>query len=92
MPDREKVIKGLEHCSEDGCKDCPYETDCTMCDGFSLLAKDALTLLKEQEAVRPIKKDTVEITARYGHECPCGAPLLIGQPYCANCGSEVKWE
>ena len=49
MNNREKVIKGLEHCSEDGCKDCPYESDCTMCDGFSLLAKDALALLKERE-------------------------------------------
>ena len=48
MIDREKVIKGLEHCSEDGCKDCPYESDCTMCDGFSILAKDALALLKEE--------------------------------------------
>ena len=49
MIDLEKVIKGLEHCSEDGCKDCPYDPDCTMCDGFTLLAKDTLELLKEQE-------------------------------------------
>ncbi len=49
MIEREKVIKGLEHCSEDGCKDCPYDPDCTMCDGFTLLAKDTLELLKEQE-------------------------------------------
>lgn len=49
MPDMEKVIKGLEHCSEDGCKDCPYDPDCTMCDGFTLLAKDTLELLKEYE-------------------------------------------
>lgn len=49
MIDREKVIKGLEHCSEDGCKECPYEQDCTMADGFSELASDALALLKEQE-------------------------------------------
>ena len=48
-------------------------------------------LLKGQEAVKPIKKDTVEITARYEFDCPCGAPLLIGQPYCADCGKSVKW-
>jgi hypothetical protein len=48
MQDRERVIKGLEHCSEDGCKDCPYETDCNYI-GFTDLAKDALELLKEQE-------------------------------------------
>lgn len=50
MADREKVLSGLEHCSEDGCKGCPYEQDCTMCDGFSVLAKDALELLKGKES------------------------------------------
>ncbi len=49
------------------------------------------TLLKEREAVEPVKKDMVEITARYEYDCPCGAPLLIGQPYCADCGRPVKW-
>lgn len=55
-------------------------------------AERILALLKEQEPVKPIKKDTVEITARYEFDCPCGAPLLIGQPYCADCGRSVKWE
>ena len=49
-------------------------------------------LLKEQEPVEPIKKEMVEITARYEFDCSCGAPLLIGQPYCADCGKSVKWE
>ena len=49
-------------------------------------------LLKEQETVKPIKKEMVEITARYEFDCPCGAPLLIGQPYCADCGKLVKWK
>ena len=52
MTDREKVINGLEHCSEDGCVGCPYYHDCTMADGFSELAKDVLELLKEQEKMR----------------------------------------
>ena len=57
---REKVIKGLEICSEHGSwhgldcehneayKDCPYrgcETGCIV-----TIAKDAIALLKEQEA------------------------------------------
>lgn len=46
MPDMDKVIKALEHCSEDGCEGCPYEPDCLMADGFSELARDALELLK----------------------------------------------
>lgn len=49
MNDKDKVISGLEHCSEDGCKGCPYEQDCKMCDGFSLLAKDALELIYYQD-------------------------------------------
>lgn len=59
MPDREKVIKGLEICSEHGSwhgldcelneayKDCPYrgcETGCIV-----TIAKDALALLEEQD-------------------------------------------
>lgn len=53
MPDREKVIKGLECCGEDAygcCRECPYNDHrigtieyCT-----SALCADALALLKEQ--------------------------------------------
>lgn len=51
--DREKIIKGLECCTEwDSCNKCPYETsneydiaECTLS-----LHTDALALLKEQEA------------------------------------------
>lgn len=50
MDDIEKVIKGLECCSMDLCKDgcCPYwrESKCT-----PFLAKDALELLKEQPQI-----------------------------------------
>lgn len=53
MPDRDKVIKGLECCCSDGCYDpvCPYndpeESGCAGC--VSKLAADALALLREQE-------------------------------------------
>ena len=79
MIDKEKVIKGIQECDLNGglIGDCPY--------------KGILALLREQEAVEPIKKEMVEITARYEFDCPCGAPLLIGQPYCADCGKSVKW-
>jgi hypothetical protein len=54
--DREKVIKGLEICSEvrDG-EECPYECPYrqAICFGVSGLMVDALELLKEQEAVEP---------------------------------------
>ncbi len=68
MSDMEKVIKGLEICSEHGSwhgldceyneayKDCPYhgcETGCVV-----TIAKDAIALLRKQEA--QIKKFELE--------------------------------
>jgi len=93
MIDRETVIKGLECCAgQCNYHECPYKDPCENANGIKQIMLDALALLKEQEAVRPIKKDAVEITARYVYECPCGAPLLIEQPYCAGCGRQVKWK
>jgi hypothetical protein len=66
MPDREKVIKGLEICFEHGfwndldCKcneaykDCPYHGCETGC--IATIAKDTLAILKEQE-VRELTMD-----------------------------------
>ena len=53
MPDREKVIKGLECHQIDtdhriNCTDCPYHCDEFM-NGLNELHNDALELLKEQE-------------------------------------------
>lgn len=56
MADREKVIKGLECCSEmsgDECQKCPYSSECLGVNcpvGMPHLANDALELLKEQES------------------------------------------
>lgn len=57
MPDREKVIKGLECCAcmnGSACRECPYSSECiageaTYQTGTAHLAADALELLKEQE-------------------------------------------
>lgn len=96
--DREKIIKGLEHCTamhglyecqpKDG-EDCPYvdESDCK----FSIM-QDVLTLLKEQEPVTPTKNDfEIPLTSYYSFECECTAPLMKDQPYCMKCGRAVKW-
>ena len=99
MPDREKVIKGLECCSncdESGClcKECPYGTnEYDTCDTIDHLLKDALKVLKEQEAVTPIK-------ARQGRNeyysyflCPvCKNDIMFHQPYCEECGRKMKWD
>ena len=58
MPDREKVIKGLECCMKDDCDNCPYydpEVDHD-CDYFGKclrgnMYRDALALLKAQEPI-----------------------------------------
>ena len=97
MPDREKVIKGLEQHSEgfDRCGECPYY-DIDHGNVLSCrdeLLRDALELLKEQEAVTPIK-------ARQGRNeyysyflCPvCKNDITFHQSYCEDCGRKMKWE
>lgn len=43
------IKKGLNHCSEDGCKQCPYKDDCDMADGFSVLAGEANAYIQQLE-------------------------------------------
>lgn len=50
MPDREKVIKGLECHAEVNCAECPYRDGWRTCPFGETLLADALELLKEQEA------------------------------------------
>ena len=53
MPDMEKVVKGLQCCSGTGdcVNSCPYgDVTSFMFECTSLLAQDALELLKEQDA------------------------------------------
>ena len=105
MADREKVIKGLESCvvNKTKCftvKDemCPYfSVDVLHCE--QELMRDALALLKEQEAVEPVRDKE---TGRFWLCGNCGA--YVGYEdndpsdpnefdnYCRNCGRSVKWE
>ncbi len=50
MKTPDEIKKGLNHCSEDGCKQCPYKDDCDMADGFSVLAGDANAYIQQLEA------------------------------------------
>lgn len=107
MPDREKVIKGLECCCEHikgmNCDHCPYDEEQTEIGQInqctSALAYDALELLKEQEAVKPIFRENpyTHLPVSY---CPkCREPIdqfIVGNPYrevkyCHYCGQKVKW-
>ena len=100
--DREKVIKGLECCTMEctyehpfRCKGCPYSQDDAPCEALPV-KRDALALLKEQEAVEPTINE-------YGKAyCICGENVWIipssknlpsvRSKYCSECGRRMKWE
>jgi hypothetical protein len=97
MTDREKVEKGLNVCtSAEQCNGCPYlgERNCSLA-----MVRDALALLKEQEAVKPVR-DTI---ARRFWVCGnCGEYVGFEDDdpfdskefdnYCRRCGKPVLWE
>ena len=97
MIDSEKVTQALEICTsrEPGeyiCNKCPYETrvDGDGCEVNLML--DALTLLKEQEAVKPKSKVRHGANAPVQHFCGNCMTLLHGKPkYCSECGKKVYW-
>ena len=69
MPDLEKVIKGLECCSQmagEVCRECPYANECEEGEGLlagsAHLAADALSLLKAQEP-RVMPADEIVLSA-----------------------------
>lgn len=94
MPDREKVIRGLECCNAPNRHEgCPYDgaahyNICT----HHLLA-DAIALLREQEPVEPIKMELAPDGSYSIYKCgACGAWLRIDDKYCGRCGKAVKLE
>lgn len=91
MPDRKKVIKGLEHCQRIGdCGDCPYQEDLDPDVGCGMHA-DALALLREQEPVVPSK--TLDGNGYLWRDCgKCGGVLPKNAQYCPTCGRKVKWD
>lgn len=92
MPDREKVIKGMEICTlPASCNsDCPYYekegAECSYC-----LMKDALELLKEQEPVKPeIGKNGC---GSCWYICPeCRLPIAYKDMFCRHCGRRLSWD
>lgn len=103
MAELEKVIKGLEICSEYGSwhgldcehneafKDCPYrgcETGCVV-----TIAKDAIALLKKQEAVEPTLMRIGRNKYYNDYICPrCDNEVVYEQNYCSECGVRFLWE
>ena len=97
MADREKVLKGLECCSESISKacpmECPYRVECLMQDDTSHMYSvmhDALELLKDE----PLPVLNVDKFNCYHGNCPvCGKRIHYKNTnYCPYCGRRVKWE
>ena len=101
MIDREKVIKGIRKClshkpcSENGC---PYEDECAVEHLNDPLLRDALALLKEQDAVEPKQVDLYGKDEWWGLVCicpDCKAEWMSDKAdthFCPKCGQAVKWE
>lgn len=105
MTKREKVIKGLEMClaniDEAGCpEECPYYETCRKYENrviFQPVMRDALDLLKEQEAVKPKlvgenmwRCGKCEALLGWEDFTPSGLEL-IEYKFCPECGRAVKW-
>jgi hypothetical protein len=98
MPDREKVIDGLECCAKVGkdlpdCDKCPYTglpgTEC-----YSNMFFDALELLKEQEPVEAGTdcEDAGDFSSWWYVCGNCGGTIDYHDDYCRHCGRKVKWD
>ena len=100
MPDREKVIRGLEcHVMylqdtttsyvPHACDDCPYndDEDIGTCEYPTPLLQDALALLREQEPVEPIRNRETGT-----QRCGICRTFICSPPnrFCPNCGRNVK--
>lgn len=98
--DREKVIKALECCycnfpKQMDCKNCPYDKICYHDKACSLMLRDALALLKEQETVEPYQHDAVWLCGNCTKEVVGWTDDITGEdiryPFCRQCGRSVKW-
>lgn len=101
MPDREKVIKGLECCTQEmDCPKCPYCNDdyssVALCN-FTVM-EDALALLREQDPVTIMKHKPLQISSGLTYCGVCRRYLprpSTAYPgswnFCAWCGSEIDW-
>lgn len=105
MPDKEKVIKGLQihadgngylcqFCLEEGC---PYVESSIIfgkrnCD-IEQMCHDALVLLKEREPVEPIRgEDMDSSSACWWFVCPsCRIAIDYQDRFCRHCGQALKW-
>lgn len=104
MPDREKIIKGLERClicdisviapeeAQNAYRECEYKVG-LYC-GEKKLLREAVALLKEQDTQNVVDMRLAKDWYRAA-SCPKCNELLkwvYHRNYCGYCGQAVKWE
>ena len=105
MPNKKKVIEGLEHCDFGGSSTC-YEKECPYYQSYDCtdeLKNDILVLLKEQDAMEPdTDNDAIALLEEQEHIAPtwtcgklscgnCGQRIHSGYYCCPYCGRKIKW-
>jgi len=92
----DEIKKGLRHCSEDGCKGCPYEDDCHLSDGGSELARDVLILIQREAREKAALLEDLKQADMIGCEhCANNKPVESSacedaECDCERCKSECK--
>jgi hypothetical protein len=89
MPDREKVIKEAEEELEYLAPDDKHRLHMGIMMKLGWIY-DVLTLLKEQETVKPIVHSETKYHHEYKECGACGAFLTRGARFCSKCGRPVK--
>ena len=97
MPDREKVMCGLECCSINTrtlsiplCRSCPYIKEPFPCT-YSLM-RDALAILKEQEPKMVVKTTSTIRCPGCGKQITSKGAIHREIKYCWKCGQAITWE
>lgn len=94
MPDREKAIRGLEHCvGEDrpNCENCPYLMDLVGTGCYLRILRDALDILKEQEPKMVVQTTSTIRCPGCGKQITSKGAIHREIKYCWKCGQAVKW-
>ena len=86
MPDRESVMAWLDGLAQDDWR--TFHSDSEVQE----IARNALELLKEQEAVEPVMKKGRLFTASTCRKCGYFFPTGTKPNYCQECGQAVKWD
>lgn len=91
--DRKQVLFDIERCTchvPDACRDCSkhkfFQSPLACMED---LLKDAMKLLKKQEAVPATQREIIHML--FWCCGSCGVPITHGDKFCRMCGKKVEW-